>query len=157
MTQIKNSDQKRKLNNLFTLFLADLQNLYPNYIFKPSSRFHFHPPRTIYYETNLSSFKSFALQLLHELGHAVSNHRDYHCSIERLKIETEAWQVAETIYNTHSEWKSQYHLSFDKDFAESHLDTYRHWLHQKSTCQKCGLTMFQNKKQQWVCPHCDLF
>ena len=93
MAQIKNFDQKRKLNNLFMLFLADLQNLYPNYIFKPSSRFHFHPPRTIYYETNLSSFKSFALQLLHELGHAVSNHRDYHYSIERLKIETEAWQA----------------------------------------------------------------
>lgn len=102
-------------------------------------------------------FQSFALQLLHELGHAVSKHYNYHLSIERLKLETEAWQIAKKIFELHPEWRINYRLTFDQDFVELHLDTYRHWLHQKATCPKCGLTMFQNSNQTWLCPHCDLF
>ena len=149
-------------NHQFLDFLSDLQLFYPKYKFKPGPRFLFRPPNTIFYEFPTQYFfpeeyfKSFALQFLHELGHAVSGHCNFKLSIDRLRIETEAWQTAEKILQTHPELITKYHLSFDQDFAEAHLDTYRHWLHQKATCKKCGLTMFQDKNQTWHCPHCDL-
>ena len=138
-------------------FLSDLQLFYPEYRFKPGLRFLFRPPNTIFYEPLDGPFQPFALQLLHELGHAISGHRNFQLSIDRLKIETEAWQAAEKILQIHPELVAKYHLSFDQEFAEVHLDTYRRWLHQKTTCKKCGLTMFQDKNQTWYCPHCDLF
>lgn len=157
MPQPKKLAQNPLLNASSLAFLGDLQQLYPAFIFKPSSRFRFHPPNTIYYEINPNvPFQSFALQLLHELGHAMSGHYNYRLAIERLKLEVEAWQTAQKILELHPEWKTKYCLVFDQDFAELHLDTYRDWLHQKATCPKCGLTMLQNSDQNWLCPHCDL-
>ena len=120
---------------IYTQFIQELENKYPN-------------------SRNLSPY---FLQLLHELGHAVSHHHNYSLSVDRLKIETEAWVSAHRIFKSHSSWPKKYCFDFDQDFAETQLDTYRHWLHKKATCKKCGLTMFQDKKQQWICPHCDLF
>ena len=139
---------------IYIQFIKELEEEYTSFIFKPSNRFRFHPPKTIYYELpspgsyNLSSY---FLQLLHELGHATSHHHSYALSVDRLKIETEAWLAAHHIFKAHSAWVKKYHFDFDQDFAETQLDTYRHWLHKKATCKKCGLTMFQDKKQQWIC------
>lgn len=145
--------------SIYIQFIQELENEYPNFIFKPSNRFRFHPPKTIYYELppqNSHNLSPYFLQLLHELGHAVSHHHDYALSIDRLKIETEAWVSARRIFKAHSNWSKKYRFDFDQDFAETQLDTYRHWLHKKATCQKCGLTMIESPHQKWLCPHCDL-
>ena len=163
MSQANSSNQikNQSPNSPFSNFLADLKSLYPNFRFQPGPRFLFRPPNTIFYEPSNpnnanNSFQDFALQLLHELGHAVSGHRNFQLSIDRIKIETEAWHAAQTILENHHNLQTKYHLFFNQDFAEAHLDTYRRWLHQKTTCKKCGLTMFQDKNQTWYCPHCDL-
>lgn len=92
---------------IYTQFIQELENEYPNFIFKPSNRFRFHPPKTIYYEMplpNSHNLSPYFLQLLHELGHAVSHHYNYSLSVDRLKIETEAWVSAHHIFKSHSNW-----------------------------------------------------
>ena len=130
--------------SLYSRFLAEIHSLYPKVTLKPSHRFRFRPPNIIYYENFKNkkdsdpnqdpqlSFQSFALQLLHELGHALSHHDKYFFSIERLRIESEAWQMAKKIYDLHPKWQKKYRLHYDENFAELNLDTYRDWLHQKS-------------------------
>ena len=134
-------------------FLKELSVLYPDFYFKKGPRFKFRPPKTIYvaYDDD-----NFALLTLHELGHALCKHKDYTTHIQRLKIESEAWEMAKTVLKKHPEWAKKYNLTYDEDFAESQLDTYRDWLHAKSKCQKCGLTRFQTPDKTYHCPRCDL-
>ncbi|MBR0403266.1 hypothetical protein IJI55_01825 [Candidatus Saccharibacteria bacterium] len=126
-------------------FRQQLQNNYPDFTFTDGKKFAFRPPKTIIIgppEPNDS------LLLLHELGHALSRHQDYHTHIERLKIETEAWAIAKKLCRI-------YHIPYDEDFVESQLDTYRDWLHSKSICKKCGLTRYQTPDGHYHCPLCD--
>ena len=118
---------------------------------------------------------NFALLTLHELSHGLCGHKDYHTHVERLKIESAAWQRAKTILKNYQ--KSAASLlqspqknirnsgqalqsvlpSWDQDFVEDSLDTYRDWLHGKSRCRKCGLTCYQDASGQYHCPFCDTF
>ena len=98
----------------------------------------------------------YSLLTLHELGHAASGHKDYQTTVERLKIESEAWSAARKLFLKYqktsilpADW------SWDEDFAESKLDTYRNWLHTKTTCKTCGLTMYQTTDGIYHCPLCD--
>ena len=123
-----------------------LQNNYPKFTFIDGDKFTFRPPKTIIIgppEPN------DALLLLHELGHALSDHNDYNTHIERLKIETEAWSVAKKLCQ-------EYNVPYDEDFVEAQLDTYRDWLHTKSICKKCGLTRCQSQSGKYYCPLCDI-
>ncbi|MBR5408862.1 hypothetical protein IK112_02870 [Candidatus Saccharibacteria bacterium] len=117
----------------------------------------------------------FALQTLHELGHALCGHQDYHTHIERLKIESAAWQRAKTVLkNYKSKAKSLQQSSdpsvklsgknlakilpaWNQDYTEDSLDTYRDWLHAKSKCKKCGQTCYQTRDGKYHCPFCDTF
>lgn len=138
-------------------FISQLQTDYPNFIFKQGSRFVFRPPRTISFEKPQNSPyppANFALLALHELAHALLGHQDYHTHIERLKMESAAWQRAKTLalhYQKIFSW-----LHWDEDFAETELDSYRDWLHTKSLCKNCGLTRFQTPDGKYHCPQCDI-
>ena len=132
-----------------TKFVQDLQRDFPDFVFKSSSRFRFHPPKTIYYNLKTSQ-KSFTLQLLHELGHALSGHTTFILYIDRLKMEREAWERAKTLCE-------KYSVAYDPDFVEASLDTYRDWLHKKSLCKACGLTRAQSPDGRYHCPHCENF
>ena len=128
-------------------FLARIKSNFPDYRFIDGARFSFRPPKTIIIgpeEPNDS------LLLLHELGHALSGHRDFDTSVRRVKMEREAWDKARELAAT-------YEIEFDEEVAESELDTYREWLHKKSSCPKCGLTRFQTPDGNYHCPHCENF
>lgn len=117
----------------------------------------------------------FALQTLHELGHALSHHKDYTTHIKRLKIESEAWEVAKTVLENYQKTAKTLQGSNDpnekfdgknlenilpewnQDYVEDCLDTYRDWLHAKSKCKKCGQTRYQTKDGKYHCPFCDTF
>lgn len=128
---------------LFYQIFAD----FPQFQFKLRSRFTFHPPRTIIIGDYCNNFP---LLCLHELGHAISEHKNYSTHVQLLQMEREAWEQARVLAKT-------YHLPFDEEFAQSHLDTYRNWLHQKSRCPKCGLNRFQTLDGSYHCPQCDFF
>ena len=68
-----------------------LKEDYPEFVFRTGKKFTFRPPKTIVIgpeETGDS------LLLLHELGHALSGHRDFDTDAKRLKMEREAWEKA---------------------------------------------------------------
>lgn len=133
---------------LITLLHQIFQD-YPNFQFKFGSKFSFRPPRTI---TLGPPQPNYGLLALHELGHALCKHKDYKLHVQRLKIESEAWETAKSLCLKHP----HYQIVFDSDFAQSQLDTYRDWLHQKSLCPRCQLTRFQSSNGNYHCPRCDL-
>ena len=130
--------------------VKQLKKDYPDFRFIDGARFSFKPPKTIVigpYEGEKTP-----MLLFHELGHALSKKYSYKLGIERLKIESIAWQTGKKAYQNYSNLPL-----WDNDFVEDNLDTYRDWLHQKSTCKTCGLTMYQDVNNSWRCPYCDQF
>ena len=129
------------------LFLKKLISLYPNINFKTGKKFKYKPKKTIYY--SLSETDNFPLLILHELAHATLGHFSFKTDLERLKIESEAWEETKNLCQ-------KFNLPFSENFAETELDTYREWLHQKSRCQNCGLIRFETPDGIYHCPRCEL-
>lgn len=148
----KNSLSKTTIPKNAQAFLLTLKDEYKDFSWQLGSRFKYRYPKTIIIdEKSDTPWPYFALLTLHELGHALSRHKDYKTDIERLRIESEAWQRAKHEINSHA-WD----LKYDEDFAEYELDSYRDWLHQRSKCKKCGLTRYQTTDGKYHCPNCDL-
>lgn len=127
------------------LLISKLQKGYPDLIFRQGTKFAFRPPKTIILGP---PHDNYALLTLHELAHAILKHKDYKLHIQRLKIESAAWQEAKSLAKI-------YNIKWDEDFAEDQLDTYRNWLHQKSLCKSCQITRYQDSKGTYHCPACN--
>lgn len=86
--------------------------------------------------------------LLHELAHALLNHKTYHTDFELLLLEVAAWEKAKELAAEH-----------DADIDEGHIqdciDTYRDWLHQRSNCPTCGSTSLQQNSTTYKCFNCN--
>jgi hypothetical protein len=128
-------------------FLARIKSDFPEFRFISGKRFSFRPPKTIVVGPDESND---SLLLLHELGHALSGHRDFDTSVRRVKMEREAWDKAHELC-------PKYGIEYNEDLIEGELDTYRDWLHKKTSCPKCGLTMFQTPDGVCHCPRCENF
>lgn len=122
-----------------------LKKDYPDLIFKKGRKFAFRPPRSVMIGPEEPDAE---LLLLHEVGHAISRHRDFDVDVKRLKMEVEAWEKARDL-------ASVYGIEFNEEVMEVELDTYRDWLHQKSRCPACGLTRFETPDGQYHCPRCE--
>lgn len=113
--------------------------------FIPKDDFHWdHETRTIYYDP--SEPEAPAL-LLHEVGHALLGHADYPDDITLLAMERDAWQQAEML-------ASELGVPIDNDTIEDALDTYRDWLHARSTCPNCRATGVQENDRLYACLAC---
>lgn len=86
-------------------------------------------------------------RLFHELGHALLGHQSYGRDVELLKMESDAWQQAEVV-------APRYNLAMDSDDIESHLDSYRDWLHARSTCPNCDANGIQTNDDHYKCIEC---
>lgn len=128
-----------KLNTL----LKQLQSDHPELRFEVNERFTFHPPNTIYYNTN---GERPDLQLLHELGHYLDNDADYTSDIALLRIESNAWATAKKL-------AKKYQIRWDEDFIQAKLDSYRDWLHNASLCPVCEINGYQSGPN-YHCPLC---
>ena len=85
--------------------------------------------------------------LLHELGHAIANHESYKTDVSLLQKETEAWTKA-------SEIAPKYGIKIDDGHVQDCLDTYRDWLHKRSTCPECASHGLQQSKALYRCFNC---
>ena len=85
--------------------------------------------------------------LLHELSHGLLNHHDYQRDIELVSMETSAWERAK-------ELAANYDISIEDEVTQDHLDTYREWLHSRSTCPNCQANGYQVSKDTYECPAC---
>lgn len=86
--------------------------------------------------------------LLHETSHALLRHTEYVRDIDLLKIERQAWNYAIRTL------APRYNITIEPSFIESQLDTYRDWLHAKSTCPSCQSNGIETRKHTYSCLHC---
>ena len=129
------------------ILLEKLRADYPNFVFKDGKKFAFKYPRTI----TIGPEEPFDdLLALHELSHAILGHKSYNEDLERVKMESEAWEKAKKL-------ATKYHVEIDEDLIQDELDTYRDWLHRKSRCPVCGLTRYQTADKLYHCPRCENF
>ena len=85
--------------------------------------------------------------LLHELGHARLSHDGYLSDLELLQKEVEAWQEALCLAGL-------YGLTLDEEHMQDCLDTYRDWVHKRSTCPLCTNIGIQENEKQYSCLNC---
>ena len=128
-------------------FLETIKEAYPEFSFRPGSKFLFRPPKSIRY---IESDDNFRLLLLHELSHALLGHFSFDRSLERLQIERDAWSKTRELCLFHS-------VPFDEEFAEAELNTYRDWVHQKTLCKRCGLSCLEVSSESLYCPFCQKY
>lgn len=87
-------------------------------------------------------------QLFHEIAHAALWHSHYREDIELIRKEVEAWDYAKLIIGP------AYGIVIPDDFIDEALDTYRLWLHARSTCPACRHTGLQTKNSTYECMNC---
>lgn len=85
--------------------------------------------------------------LLHELGHALLEHTDYATDIELLQIEVAAWEQAHVLAKS-------YGIEIDEEYVQDALDSYRDWLHLRSTCPTCHVRSLQQTAKTYACHNC---
>lgn len=125
--------------------LDKLKHTYPSFTFVASHEFLWSPDTsTIHYN---SADDQADMLLLHELGHALLGHSNYHRDIELLSMETAAWGEAEVIGTTEN-------ITMHDDVIQDHLDSYRDWLHSRSICPSCGANGHQINVDHYQCIVC---
>lgn len=85
--------------------------------------------------------------LIHELAHGILDHHRYTHDVELLAMESQAWDKAVEI-------AQKYGIEINQDIVQDNLDTYRQWLHDRSTCPTCEATGYQTGKNTYECPAC---
>jgi len=101
--------------------------------------------RTIYYDEHDPQGNE---RLLHELAHATLGHSKYDRDIELIALERDAWHHAKTVL------APQFDMTIASDTIEDDLDTYRDWLHARSTCPSCRATGLQTATKEYTCVAC---
>ena len=122
-----------------------LQRDHPHLTFQASETFYWSPSEhTIYYAENSNDVAA----LLHETAHALLNHQSYERDVQLLGLESEAWEYARVTL------APKYNITLDNDTVEDDLDSYREWMHRRSTCPHCGALGAQTGEHEYLCPTC---
>jgi hypothetical protein len=117
-----------------------LQN---HFAFSEGKQEHWSPKnKTIYFNPGRSCYG-----VLHELAHAILDHTNYHTDFELLKMESDAWDLAVKI-------GEKYKISIEDNHVQNCLDTYRDWLHRRSTCPSCATHVLQSNTSDYHCYNC---
>ncbi len=124
-----------------------LKSDFPEIRFEKSDDFYWSPTTKTVFVSELSTEED-ELTLLHEVAHAVLNHQEYSRDIELLKIERQAWDYVKT------KLASKYGVTYDEDHAETMIDSYRDWLHERSTCSHCLASGIQISDHTYRCLGC---
>jgi len=103
--------------------------------------------KTIIYSDKLLTSPSGQWALLHEVAHATLKHKNYSSDLGLLKLEVEAWDKAKVI-------ASKFNIVIDEDHIQDCLDTYRDWLHRRSTCPTCQIICIQTNSTTYNCHNC---
>jgi hypothetical protein len=126
--------------------IQKLQLKYPDISFIEGQNFRWSPSiQTITYI--LSDIPENRWSLFHELGHGILNHKAYESDIELLQKEVAAWHEALKI-------APQFDMIIDTEHVQTCLDSYRDWLHKRSTCPDCSLQGIQKTSDQYMCLNC---
>lgn len=127
--------------------LKDLKQAFRQYQFAAGEVFSWAPDQNTIFHPKVSTEADVA-NLLHEIAHAELGHNTYGLDIELIKHEVAAWQHAAEVL------APQFNLSIDQDLIEDSLDTYRRWLHDRSSCPNCGHNGLQTTQNTYNCSNC---
>jgi hypothetical protein len=113
---------------------------YPEIGFAEGKSFYWSPAKRhiIYRRDAAGTVATFSL--LHELGHALLNHKRYTLDFELLQLEVAAWEEAKRIAPT-------YGINIDEDHIQDCLDSYRDWLYRRSICPTCTTKALQQDNE----------
>ena len=140
-------DATISLNSEVKDFVDKLSQDYSDFTFKPGREENW-SARTNTITFNLDqSDQQFYFGVLHELAHALLAHSNYHGDFELIKLESQAWELAADI-------GKRYKIIIDEDHIQNCLDTYRDWLHRRSTCPTCGVHVLQRDSSTYQCFNC---
>ena len=130
---------------LTTSLAAKLRTDFPQFLFAAGNDFRWSPPeKTVFFDQTSDDRAS----LLHELSHALLRHDDYAKDIQLIEMERDAWQYAKSML------ADRYSITITDEAVQDALDTYRDWLHARSTCPTCGATGIQAKSHLYRCIAC---
>ncbi len=122
-----------------------LKTDFPDIIFFEAEQFSWSPARkTVSYAPHLAHPSEL---LLHELSHGLLDHQEYRRDIELLAMETAAWEKARILAKAYS-------VKLPENVIQNHLDTYRDWMHARSTCPECTATGYQSSESHYSCAAC---
>lgn len=136
--------QKRASNNILTELEVHLSSV----TFKPGSTFSWSPQtQTVTFRQDAIDASEGIWSLLHESAHAILQHHIYKTDFELLTLEVAAWQESKKL-------GSQFGIEVDENYIQDCLDTYRDWLHKRSTCPTCGNIGMQHTASEYRCHNC---
>ena len=123
--------------------IQQLVKEHPALTFTASDEFRWSPTEhTVFYDP--SDGQASAL-VLHELSHALLKHLDYSSDVALLAMEAAAWDESLKL-------APKYKVVIDQSIIDENLDTYRDWLHARSTCPACTATGYQIRSDAYSCP-----
>lgn len=132
------------MEKLLTKLRVDL----PNVSFEPGDTFSWSPEHSrITYRTDSRKKPQNSWALLHEAAHALLGHSSYRRDAELLLLEVAAWKCAKELAHKSG-------ATISEDHIQDCLDTYRDWLHQRSTCPRCSTVSFQISARKYRCHNC---
>lgn len=139
---------KNKVNtNPGNAFIRQIAKDFEQFKFEPGKTEHW-SPRTSTITYNLAhSEDELRFGVLHELAHAKLGHTRYSSDFELLKMESSAWHEAARI-------GKKYKVRIPQDHIQNCLDTYRDWLHRRSTCPVCDAHALQIDSSRYRCFNC---
>lgn len=110
--------------------------------------FHWSPTDGQVHHPNIIQLND-VFQLLHEIGHARLGHSQYPTDITLLEMERQAWEEA-------CSYASNYDIPLDMNgpLVQSSLDSYRQWLHSRSTCPNCEAVGVEQRPNDYLCILC---
>lgn len=135
------------MTKIKTNLLDQINKLYPKISIVRGDVFYWSPSDQIVYFSELNN-EVDNWSLLHEVGHAISEHKNFKSDFDLLLIEVEAWEQAKKISKDLS-------ISIDEDHIQDCLDTYRDWLYLRSTCPTCTNTSLQLNSRTYSCINCN--
>jgi len=126
--------------------IAPLIAAFPEFTFVKATDFRWMPgKKTIEYAPD---DPHAAEHLLHEVAHAKLDHASYERDVELITLERDAWHYAQTVL------APTFAITIDDSLVEDDLDTYRDWLHARSTCPHCQATGIQTGSKTYTCVVC---
>ena len=129
--------------------ITKLKTAYPSIAFESAETFYWNPRKQAVCYNPSDDSDEAEWSLLHELSHALLGHKTYHFDLELLLIEAAAWAKA-------IELQKEFTVSkpINDDHVQDCLDTYRDWLHSRSTCPTCDQVGIQEQSNRYSCINC---
>ncbi|MBA2279421.1 hypothetical protein H0V99_03225 [Candidatus Saccharibacteria bacterium] len=128
--------------------LEQLRADYPQIAFVYGDAFYWSPQdKSVTYCESSNDPAVATWSLLHEVSHGILDHTSYKSDFELMELEVAAWHHALNL-------GKKYHVRIDQEHIQDCLDTYRDWLHRRSTCPTCSMVSVQKDPKSYECFNC---